>query len=429
MKRKRLSSGGVITLCFAGAILVGTALLLLPVARLPGAHLSPIDAFFTATASVCVTGLGTVDIMDVFSPFGKAVLALLIQVGGLGVTTLGVGLILLARQRVNIRERVLVKEALAHDSIQGVSGLLRAVARVTLSIELVGAILGSMILSRDFPIGEAIPLGIFHAISSFNNAGIDVIGHAGLAAYRGHFPFMLVTCAMVILGGIGFTVISDVLKKRSLRKLTLTSKVVLTMTAGLLAAGTLLFRLTDHLPWLDAFFLSTMSRSAGFSIMPMGSLSSAGLFIMTALMMVGASPGSTGGGFKTTTLFAIGASIVAASRGRAPSAFKRKLPHDLLHKSFMIVLVSIAVTVASIFLLCLAEPDIPFSTLAYEAVAAFSTVGLSVGVTASLGMFSKIVLIVTMLIGRLGPLTIAGLWAAQAPSPDISYIEEPIAIG
>ena len=426
---KRQPPGRLITMGFAAVILVGSVLLILPISVRPGVEVAYIDALFTSTCAVCVTGLIAVDAYDHFTVFGQAVLAALIQIGGLGVSSVGVGLVLAAGKRVSFRGRLLVKEALNVDSFQGMVKLVKWVLFVTLCFEGAGAVLSFISFSQDYPLGRAIWTSIFHSVAAFNNSGFDILGGLqNLIPYRDDVLLNLTTSALIIFGGMGFLVILDFVRVRSFRKLNLHSKVVLTTTAALLVIGTLLLKATEDMTWLGAFFHSVSARTAGFSTYPMGELTNAGLFVLIVLMFIGASPGSTGGGIKTTTFFALMQEVKAVFTKRRPDAFHRTLPEDTLSKAAVVSLLSMLVVCAGTFLLCVLEPELSFVQLLFEEVSAFGTVGLSTGITPGLSVAAKLVLILTMFVGRLGAFTLVSIWINR-DEPNIRYTEESITIG
>ena len=297
----------IIAVGFALLILLGAALLMLPFAVHPGAHVGPLDALFTATSAVCVTGLVVVDTGDTFSLFGQAVIAILIQIGGLGVASIGMGLALVAGRRISLKGRSLVREALNVESLEGMVRLVRAILLVTLICEVAGAALSFPSFARDHMPLQAVWLSIFHSIAAFNNAGFDALGGGqSLIPYQNDLLLNLVTDALVIVGGIGFMVILDVGRCRGqFRRMTFHTKVVLSTTAVLLVGGAVLLQLTDHMGWLAALFQSMTARTAGFSSVDFGSISNAGLLVIMILMFIGASPGSTGGGIKMVRLLII----------------------------------------------------------------------------------------------------------------------------
>ena len=426
---KKQPPGRLIALGFAAVILIGSALLMLPISIRPGVEVAYIDALFTSTSAVCVTGLIAVDAYDNFTVFGQAVLAGLIQIGGLGVTSVGVGLILAAGRRVSIKGRSLVKEALNVDSFQGMVRLIQWVLKVTLCFEGAGAVLSFLTFSQDYPLPRALWTSVFHSVAAFNNSGFDILGGMqNLIPYQSDVLLNLVTCALIIFGGLGFLVMLDIRRAGSFRKLTFHSKVVITTTAALLAVGTLLLKATEDMTWLGAFFHSVSARTAGFSTYSMGELTNAGLFTLILLMFIGASPGSTGGGIKTTTFFALMQQVRAVFTKKKPGGFYRTLPGEAIDKAGVIALLSLVVVCVGTFLLCVLEPELDFVRLLFEEVSAFGTVGLSTGITPDLSVASKLVLILTMYIGRLGAFTLFSLWIDR-PDPSIRYTEEMITIG
>lgn len=426
---KKQPPGRLIALGFAAVILIGSALLMLPISIRPGVEVAYIDALFTSTSAVCVTGLIAVDAYDNFTVFGQAVLAGLIQIGGLGVTSVGVGLILAAGRRVSIKGRSLVKEALNVDSFQGMVRLIQWVLKVTLCFEGAGAVLSFLTFSQDYPLPRALWTSVFHSVAAFNNSGFDILGGMqNLIPYQSDVLLNLVTCALIIFGGLGFLVMLDIRRAGSFRKLTFHSKVVITTTAALLAVGTLLLKATEDMTWLGAFFHSVSARTAGFSTYSMGELTNAGLFTLILLMFIGASPGSTGGGIKTTTFFALMQQVRAVFTKKKPGGFHRTLPGEAIDKAGVIALLSVVVVCVGTFLLCVLEPELDFVRLLFEEVSAFGTVGLSTGITPDLSVASKLVLIFTMYIGRLGAFTLFSLWIDR-PDPSIRYTEETITIG
>ncbi len=432
MKWNRLlSPGRMIAAGFALIILLGSALLMLPISHQEGQHLSYLDALFTATSAVCITGLSTIPCSAVLSGFGQVVLLLLIQVGGMGITTLGIGIMLLTGKKIGMRERSLVKESINHPNFVGLLHVLRTLLLVTFGIEFIGAALAFPIFLQDYSVGKSIWLSVFHSVSAFNNAGFDLLGTDSLMQYQNHVPMMLLTIGLTVCGGLGFFVMLNVVQKRRFRKLTLHSKVVLTMTAILLTAGTVLLYFTqDGLSWIQALFYSAVTRTSGFSIQPLSGFSNAALMCIVLLMFIGAAPGSTGGGIKVTTIFVCICSAAAYTRNSPPTVFRRRISQEARDKALIILILGLSVVLVSTFLLCIFEPETSFIHILLETVSAFATVGLSAGLTPTLCAASKIVVILTMYIGRLGPLTVATLWMMQGRRQnEILRPEETISVG
>lgn len=413
--KKFLTPVRVIALGFALVILLGSLLLMLPVSLKEGVHLSYIDALYTSTSAVCVTGLISADAGDTFSSFGQTVLMLLIQTGGLGVTVIGAGVVLAISGHIDFRELNVIKEGMNLDSAKDVFKLIKSVFITTVTIELCGAALSFITFSRYYSAGRAIFVSLFHSIAAFNNSGFDIFGGGqSLIPYRDDVFLNIVTSALIILGGIGFPVIHEVLKRRfNFKKLSMHSKIALSVSGVLLAAGTLLLKLTENVTWLGAFFMSVSARTAGFSSYNLANFTRAGLFAIIILMFIGASPGSTGGGIKTTTFFVLLQGIKKSATNRTEKAFKYSVPRDAYKKASVITLLGVAVSVTGTYLMLLFDPQLTFMQAFFEIVSAFGTVGLSLGITPSLSVASKLLSIIIMFIGRLGPMTIATLWSFQ----------------
>lgn len=426
---KKMSPGRFITLGFMTVILLGAFILYLPISQNEGAEVAFIDALFTSTSAVCVTGLIAVDTADHFNVFGQTVVGMLIQIGGLGVTSVGVGIIILAGKKVSFKDRILVKEAYNLDSMKGIVKIVKSVLYVTLFFETIGTILSFIVFSKDYPPLKALGISLFHSVAAFNNSGFDVLGGLrNLIPYQNNVLLNLTTCGLIIFGGLGFFVIKEIIHKRNFKKFTLHSKVVITMTVALLIIGTVTLKLTEDITWLGAFFFSTSARTAGFSTYPVGDFTNAGLFALIILMFIGASPASTGGGIKTTTFFALIRSTISAATNKHCTAFKRKMPNEIIYKAFILTFLSVVLVCIDSFMISILEPQYTFIQILFEVVSAFGTVGLSTGITPDLSVLSKLIIIFTMFIGRLGPLTIATIWIFK-PLSNVTYSEESITIG
>ena len=426
---KKQPPGRLIAMGFAFVILTGAVVLVLPVSVWPDAEVSFVDALFTSTSAVCVTGLIAIDVADHFTPFGQAVVAVLIQIGGLGVTSVGVGLILAAGKRVSIRGRLLAKEALNVDSFQGIVKLVRAVLFMTLFFETLGAVLSFIVFIQDYPPLRALGISVFHSIAAFNNSGFDILGGLrNLIPYQDNILLNLTTAGLIIFGGIGFLVILDVMKQKRFKKLTLHSKVVITTSIVLIAVGTLLLKATEDISWLGAFFQSVSARTAGFSTYAIGEFTNAGLFVLCVLMFVGASPGSTGGGIKTSTFFLLFQSARSIFVKRPLSSFRRNISPENLSKAYVVTILSMGVVCIATFLMCILEPDCTFIQLLFEVISAFGTVGLSTGITPGLSVAGKLVIILVMYTGRIGAFTLLSMWIDH-PEPNARYTQEAVTIG
>ena len=410
--KKQLTPARIIALGFAAVILLGLALLIMPFSVRPGVELAYIDSLYTSTSAVCVTGLIAVDAGDTFTPIGQFILGGLIQVGGLGVTAVGAGIILLMGRRVNLRGRNLVKEAMNLDSGRGIVQFVRSIFATTLLFEGLGALLSYPSFATTRGPVKAIGLSIFHSVAAFNNSGFDILGGGtNLIPYQDDVLLNLVTCGLIIFGGIGFLVIREMWNTRlHWKKFSMHTKVVLSTTAVLLIVGTLLLKATEDITWLGAFFHSVSARTAGFSTYALKDFSTSGLLVLIMLMFIGASPGSTGGGIKTTTFFSLIQGIKSAATNRSEKAFRYALPRDAFRKAAVITLLALGVVVTGTYLMTVFEPHLDLRDIVFEIVSAFGTVGLSTGITPDLTVASKLLSILIMYIGRLGPLTIASLW-------------------
>ena len=402
------SPARLISLGFAAVILIGSVLLILPCSVREGVELKYIDSLYTSTSAVCVTGLIAVDAGDTFTPIGQFFLALLIQIGGLGVTSIGAGVIL----------------------AMGIVRFIKSVLLTTFIIEFTGAVLSFFVFIQDYPLQKAIGISLFHSVAAFNNSGFDILGNLqNLIPYQNNIMLNLVTCGLIFFGGIGFLVIREMWQYRlSFRKYSMHAKVVLSVSGVLIIVGTLLLKLTEDVTWLGAFFHSVSARTAGFSTYPLGTFSNAGLLVLTALMFIGASPGSTGGGIKTSTLFVLIQGIKSAATNRSEKAFHNAIPKDAFRKASVITLLAVALVSAGTWLMAILEPGISLMDALFEVTSAFGTVGLSTGITTDLGVGAKLLSISIMYIGRLGPLTVASLWYFSR-GEHISFPEGNISIG
>lgn len=420
----------IIAFGFALVILLGSCLLMLPCSVRNGVELRYIDALYMSTSAVCVTGLISVDVGDTFTPLGQFFLAVLIQTGGLGVTCIGAGVIVAMRRRVNLKGRNVIREAMNLNTGKGIVKFIKSVFLTTLSFELVGAALSFIVFIKDYPPLRAIGISLFHSIAAFNNSGFDVLGNfQSLIPYQNNVLLNLVTCGLVVFGGIGFLVIRELIEKRLCwRKLSMHTKVVLTVSAALIAIGTLLIKLTENVTWLGAFFSSVSARTAGFATYPLGEFTNAGISVIALLMFIGASPGSTGGGIKTSTLFVLFQGIKSAATNKSEKAFHYAVPATAFRKAAVITLIGLSIISVGTYLMTAMEPQISFIDALFEVTSAFGTVGLTTGITTELCLGSKLLSIVIMYIGRLGPLTIASLWYFTK-GERVSYPDGNIAIG
>ena len=431
MKSKRLKPRRLVVLGFFGVIATGTGLLMLPVSSVSGKGIPFVDSLFTSTSAVCVTGLVCVDPGSNFSVFGQVVLAALIQVGGLSITFIGVVASLAAGGRLGIGKQRILKESLNLSSGKDLMSIVKAVAYVTVAFESAGAVLSYVTFSGDYAPARAAGLSVFHSIAAFNNAGFDVLGdYKSLTDYRGDAWLCIVTSGLIIFGGLGFFVISELAARKPPKKWSLHTKAVICTTLGLIAGGTLMIKLAEgrNITWLESYFQSVSARTAGFASIPIGEMSKAGLLVLIVLMFIGASPGSTGGGIKTATFFVLLQKLRSVITSSHCGAFRRKIPDAVVTKAFLVLTMAVEVVLISTFAVCMLEPEFSFEAILFEVVSGFSTTGLSTGITPDLCDASKIIISATMFVGRLGPLTIATIWLSR-DLPAGTYSEEEITIG
>ena len=432
---------------FAAAIAVGTVLLSLPVASATGQAIRLIDALFTATSATCVTGLIVLDTGKDFSLFGQVVILILLQLGGLGIMTFSVSLVLALGGRISKSREVVMRDMLDQESLDDVLKLIRAILIITFLAELAGAL--ALFLRLGDLRGHSTRVlyeSVFHSVSAFCNAGFSVYSDS-LEKFRGDLWITGVMSALIIVGGLGFPVLRDLLlfRRSSRRKAGLAprlktqTRVVLTTTAILLVAGTAVFFLVDGdetlkgLPTgerlLASWFQSVTARTAGFNTVRIGHVGHAALLVLIALMFVGASPGSTGGGVKTTTIAVLWQAMLSAFRGREEvELYGRTVPRGIVRRAVALVVLSGAVLVVTTIALMAVEGQ-PFRDIAFEAMSAFGTVGLSTGATPNLTDAGRLIVTALMFVGRLGPLTLALSLVGDVRPAAYAYPEERLMVG
>lgn len=437
---------------FLLAITVGTLVLRLPICTKAG-HILWVDALFTATSAVCVTGLVVVDTGSYFTTFGQLVILMLIQIGGLGVMTVSVALFQWVGRSVSFRQRMVMQDLFAHTPREDIFKLVKNIVLFTFSVEIIGAILLTVHWGGELPFVQAVYPATFHSISAFCNAGFSLFSDS-MVRHSDDLFLNMTMCMLIVLGGIGFPVLYDlqsnfVKQKDQRRRLSVQTKAVLLTTLVLVVAGALMFALLEaqvslksaSLPHriITSLFQSITCRTAGFNTVDIGSLRQATLAMMILLMFFGASPGSCGGGVKTTTLALIAAfTFSRVARKRRVNMFKKSIPLETVNRSISLILLAIAVIALVLFLLLLGDtgtceevPGKHGSFLAYffETVSAFGTVGLSTGITPELGAWGKSCIMSMMLIGRMGVLTFAYIIVGTGPTNGVEYAEENLMIG
>lgn len=434
---------------FALLILIGAVLLSLPQATIRGRSIGFVRALFTATSATCVTGLSVVDTATTFNLFGKSIILMLIQIGGLGFMLFGTFIMVILGRRISLKNRALIRDTFNTSSLSGVVRLSLKVVVYALTIEAIGAVILSIRFIKIYGFIRGIAYGIFHSISAFCNAGFDLIGnYQSFNAYSTD-PLVLITLSfLIVFGGLGFIVINELLEKKlSFRKFSLHSKIVLLSTAVLIVVGTILIFLTEFdnkKLWgdnefnfsrqlLNSFFYSTTLRTAGFSSFNLSRLSHAGKFISLIFMFIGASPTSTGGGIKTTTAFLLALQTWHVIRGEQDlRIFRKTVASKQSNRALSIVIISFLAVSLATAVICFIErtSNIQFIDLVFETVSAIATVGLSSASTPNLSSISTLVLIPIMFIGRVGPLTLGiALSNVHVSNNKIQYPEERILIG
>ncbi len=439
-KHKHLTSFQIIILGFLAIIIAGSLLLSLPFAARDGQCAAFSDALFTATSAVCVTGLVVKDTALYWSVFGQCVILLLIQVGGMGIVTVAVSAAAISGRKIGLMQRSAMQEAISAHHVGGIVRLAKLILKITALTELVGAVLLMPFFCRDFGPLKGIWFSVFHSVSAFCNAGFDLMGakepYSSLTSYATQ-PFVNFTVmALIIIGGIGFLTWEDIKKnKLRFRKYRMQSKVILTVTALLIAvpAFVLFFFEFSSLPLgerlLCSLFQSVTPRTAGFNTADLTALSDSGKMMIIILMLIGGSPGSTAGGMKTTTVAVLVSSALSVfSKKEHTHFFKRRIAEDTVRNAATIFLMYIVLFAAGGMLISRIE-NIPLLVSLFETASAIGTVGLSLGITAQLGLVSRLILILLMFFGRVGGLTLIFAALSQKAATGIKYPQEKITVG
>lgn len=437
----KLHPAQILVLGFAALILAGTILLMLPISTVEeGRGLNFINALFEATSAVCVTGLAVVDTGTTFTVFGQIVLLLLIQIGGWGFMTIGIFMFIILGKKIGLKERLLLQDSLNVFTLSGVVKLVSRIIYISLIVEALGAMVLAIRWSFDMPLGKAIYYGIFHSISAFNNAGFGLESDS-LSKWVADPTINIVITFLFISGGIGFTVIMDIFQKKSIHRLSLHSKVALLMTLILNVAATIIILISEfHNPatighlglggklWAS-YFQGVVPRTAGFNTMDIGQMTLSSQVFIMALMFIGASSGSTGGGIKVTTFAIILLALwtVLTNRDNV-NVFKRRISWHLVNKSLSIGVTALIFIFTIFFFLTFTEKA-DMNKILFETISAFGTVGLSEGLTGNLTPIGRILITIMMFIGRLGPLTMAFALMLNKKEAKIKYAEEKIMIG
>lgn len=414
-----LNQTRIIVLSFLIVILVGSGLLMLPISH--KASITYLDALFTATTATCVTGLSTIEIPTALTPFGQVVVLLLVQIGGMGFMTIASATFVLLGHKFSLRERLNMREYLSETDMSGLRRLAVSVVKMTAIIEGAGVVLLTAAFAFEYSFGRALWYGIFHSVSAFCNAGLDIIPMGeSVTAYSGNAFVLVVLALLIVAGGLGFIVIGDVVKTRKWKKLRIDSKIVLFMSGVLLLIGTLVYMIFEYNnpatlgnmnfgnKLANAFFFSASTRTAGFASFSVADLSPVSRTVTIALMFIGASPASTGGGIKTTTLFVLIVWIGAFVRQKRLTVIgMRKVGSEVRSKAATVLVLAITtLLVAQVLLMGFDGGSYSYEQLLFEAVSAYATVGLSMGITPLLSIGGKLTLILLMFMGRVGAYTL-----------------------
>jgi len=459
LARIRVNTPLTVAFSFLTVIIAGMLLFLLPKSTVAG-DMKAIDALFTSTSATCVTGLIVVDTGSYFSPFGQAVLLALIQIGGLGLMTFMAFFSLALGRGLGLRQEVFMKDALSLEHRFGLRRVIVFILGLTFVVEAAGAvaIYLSFPFRADYAIGEKVWFSVFHSISAFCNSGFSLLSGSFMSA-RGSIGLNLTISGLIIIGGLGFIVCYNILSRiksgrhvhkisimpretslEKLRHFGVHTRIVIITTIALLAAGTFVVYLIEHTrsfaqfpegeKWLASFFQSVTARTAGFNTVDTSALSAPTLLITVILMFIGASPGSTGGGIKTSTFALFVLLIYSRLRNRRSVEFhKRTIPQRVIFNAIVVVVLALVIVLVSTIVLTVTEEDKDFLGVLFEVVSAFGTVGLSTGITPALTVAGKVTIIITMFVGRIGPLTLMLAMSAQEATKRYSYPDETLMIG
>lgn len=429
----------VLSLGFAILIIAGGLLLSLPFFTKSGQATPLVDSLFVAASASCVTGLTPVNTLEHWNTYGHILIIILIQIGGLGVMSLASIIPLILGKKIGMKSRQILKEQLNVESLEGMIVLFKYVLAFTFGTEVLGAILLSIKFVPLYGAGKGVWYAVFHSISAFCNAGFDILGDS-IFPFRDDLLINLTLCALVIVGGLGFVVTSELFRRRSFKKLSTHSKLVLMVTAILLVLGTVMFLFLENedgvLQYetlkgsiLESFFQSVVARTAGFYSVDLSKIKDSTALMLMGLMFVGGSPGSTAGGIKTTTLGVLFLSTHAVVRGESePVVFGRHIGTETVRKALAIFLVSIVIILSVSFMLTITE-SAPLVDILYETVSALATVGASKGITPHLTDAGKNLITLCMYLGRIGPMTMAFAFGMKAKKSLIRYPESFISIG
>ena len=442
-KNIKLKGAQTLTLGFIVIILVGTILLTLPISTVSGESTSFLNALFTATSAVCVTGLVVVDTGSYWNMFGQTIIMILIEIGGLGFMSFTTLIAIMLGKKITLREKLILQDAMNTFNIQGLVKMVKYVLVFTLSVQIFGALLLSSQFIPIFGFRKGTFYSFFHSISAFCNAGFDIFGNGNsLISFNTNVVVIMVISILIIIGGLGFTVWSELYTCKSVKRVSIHSKMVLLMTIVLVVGGTILMFLFEHnnpqtmakMSFMNKItnscFASVTPRTAGFNSISTSEMTTAGQFLTIILMFIGGSPGSTAGGIKTTTIGILIVTVISVIKGREDSeVFKRKFNKELVYKAFTLLFIGFTLVVIVTMLLTYTEEGATFMSIFYETISAFGTAGLTLGLTSNLSVVGKVLIIIMMYLGRVGTLTVALSLTKKRDKSGIKYPEGKILIG
>lgn len=440
-KEIKLNGVQILALGFLTVIFLGAIILSLPISSANRESTSFLDSLFTSTSAVCVTGLVTLNTSAHWSVFGQTVIMMLIEIGGLGFMSFTTLIAIVIGKRITLRERLVMQEAMNTFSIQGLVSMVRYVFGFTFAVQLFGALLMSTQFIPKYGLKTGIFYSIFHSISAFCNAGFDLFGNS-LVGYSDNIVIILVISALIIIGGIGFTVWLEIYHYKSGKRLTVHAKIVILMSVVLVFGGAILMfifecRNPETLAGmnfkdkvLNAFFASVTPRTAGFNSISINGMTMAGKFLTILLMFIGGSPGSTAGGLKTSTFGIIILTVISVIKGREDTeVFGRRFAKELVYKAFALLFIGVGLIIVVTMMLSYTEVGATFMDLLYETTSAFGTVGLTTGLTPNLSNIGKVLIMLMMYFVRVGPLTVALALTRKRKKTGYKYPEGKILIG
>ena len=447
-KQIGINSVQIIVLGFIFVILVGAVLLWLPISSYSGEFTSPIDALFTATTSVCVTGLTTVTTATHWSLFGKIVILILIQLGGLGVVCVGVGFLMIIRKKITMKERMLIQTSYNLENIDGMVRLIQNVLLGAFTVEFIGACFYAFVFVPDYGWGKGLWYSVFHSVSAFCNAGIDLLGDSSLIMYRDNIIVNIVTMLLIVVGGIGFIVWWDIkrvvvhsIKIRKYRgqlfkRLSLHSKIAITSTLVCIIGGIIVFFIVEYnndatigelsvgKKFMSSAFQSVTTRTAGFATIPQQNFRDVSYIVILFLMLVGGSPMGTAGGFKTSTLALIYFTVRTTVKGKKDvEAFDRKISTDSVRMALAVLSIMSVIVMGAILLLVGIEP-MGLKDIVFETFSAMGTVGLTRGITGDFSTAGKFIICVVMFAGRIGPISLVMAFNSRKKTNNVRELAE-----